>query len=631
MLIFLILRTGLLLRSYSLVDHSFAALLKVYAVGSLLDGVTFFFVMLPVVIYLILVPDHVFRWRISRYLSLGVYFLFVFLVLFGGVADWLFWEEFGSQFNFLVVDYLVYTREMIGNAVESYPVTAIVSTLLLVAFLIVLFTKKRLLIAHDSSSTLGKRLSTGWVYLGIPLFSLLLAGESVSNVSPNHYNTELAKNCLYSVVASFFYNSIEYNSFYPTHRDALTFTYLRDLLKTGNSRYDSEDAHDITRTVVSHGEERRKNVVVVVVESLSAEYLGVFGNQGHLTPNLDALAGESLLFRNLYATGTRTDRGLEAIALSVPPTPGRSLVKRPHNENLFTAGQIFRNKGYDTRFIYGGFGYFDNMNAFFKGNGFQVTDRSDMAADEISFSNVWGVCDEDLFARVIKESDLSYRNKKPFFSIVLTTSNHRPFTYPQRIDVPSGSSREGAVKYTDYAIGRLVQVARSKPWFGDTVFVIVADHCAQSAGKVEVPVHKYHIPLIIHSPGFVHPGECRAIGSQIDIVPTVLELLNISYRSRFFGQDLLSYPPGRALMGTYQKLGLYNGDKLTLLEPEKRALTFKVGPNGFQEQTRLDAALLMDTIAYYQGASDLLKRGMLSAIPDIFPPMSPSTPATKVD
>ncbi len=608
-----ILRTALLLHSISLVDHSAPALIRVYAVGLFFDLVTSFFAVIPFVIFFTFLPERVFGWKITRYSAITGYFVAVFLLLFDAVADWMFWEEFGNQFNFIVVDYIVYTREVIGNAIESYPVKTIVGVIIFAALIVVFLTRKPFLLTNGPT-TLGQRLKVGFVHMLIPCLCLFFVRVSWAEISTNHYNNELAKNNIFGLVTAFFYNSLDYNEFYLTYDNAKVLDHIRDLLKTDHSRYDHDEKDDITRVVAKQGPEIRKNVIVMVVESLSARYLGVFGNKAHLTPNLDAIAREGLFFRNIYATGTRTTRGLEAVSMSVPPTPGRSLVKRPNNRNLFTIGQIFRERGYDTKFIYGGFGYFDNMNTFFSGNGFEIVDRADMSKREKTFSTIWGVCDEDLFNRVLKESDNSFSRKRPFFSIIMTTSNHRPYTYPQKIDIPSGSGRSGAVKYTDYAIGQFIRSAMKRPWFKDTVFVIVADHCASSSGRVEVPVHKYHIPLIIYSPGFVQPGECNSLCSQIDVAPTILGLLNFSYKSRFFGRDILCSPPERALLGTYQKLGLLTNGKLTLLQPGKKAVEYCVGPDRFQSQTAINKELLFDTVSYYQTANYLLKKHLLSSL-----------------
>lgn len=179
-------------------------------------------------------------------------------------------------------------------------------------------------------------------------------------------------------------------------------------------------------------------------------------------------------------------RGLEAVSTSIPPLPGMSILRQEGNEHLQTIGSIFRDKGYDLKWIYGGYGYFDNMNYFFGNNGFQVLDRNSMDDSEVTHSTIWGVCDEDLFRRAVREADESFKSGSPFLQVVFTTSNHRPYTYPEgRIDIPSHTGRMGAVKYADYAVGAFVEEARSKPWFENTLFVFVADHGAGSARETD--------------------------------------------------------------------------------------------------------------------------------------------------
>jgi phosphoglycerol transferase MdoB-like AlkP superfamily enzyme len=371
------------------------------------------------------------------------------------------------------------------------------------------------------------------------------------------------------------------------------------------------DHRDITRVIANPGPEKKLNIIVIIEESMSAEYLGAFGDKGGHTPNLDQLAKESLLFTHAYATGTRTVRGLEAITLSMPPLPGTSIVKRPRNEDFFSWGTLMRSKGYDTRFIYGGHGYFDNMNYFFGHNGFAVTDRADLAKEEITFANVWGVCDEDLFRRVIREGSRSHAEGRPFFFEVMTTSNHRPYTYPEgKIDIPSGSGRGGGVKYADYAIGRFIDEVKRQPWFKETVIVIVADHCAASGGKVDLPIKRYEIPLLVYSPAHVRPGKVDRMMSQIDIAPTVLGILNMSYRSKFFGRDILraDAAPERAFISTYQKLGYLTGDRLLVVGPKRRLDSYAVARlDGSAREIKPREQDVADTLSYFQGASYIYK------------------------
>ncbi len=248
------------------------------------------------------------------------------------------------------------------------------------------------------------------------------------------------------------------------------------------------------------GEEKRKNVVLVVMESMGSEFMNEENSTDgeNLTPQLSRLAREGLYFTNVYATGTRTVRGLEAVTLALPPQAGMSVIRQKKNENLANIGSIFKEKGYDVKWLYGGYGYFDNMNAFYGGNGFTVVDRTDIADEAVHHATVWGVADEDLYTKALQEASVSYEQGKPFFYLLMTTSNHRPYTYPEgRIDLPPKvSGRRGAVKYADWAVGDFIERARVQPWFRDTVFVFIADHGAGSAGKSELNPKSHRIPLI---------------------------------------------------------------------------------------------------------------------------------------
>ena len=278
-------------------------------------------------------------------------------------------------------------------------------------------------------------------------------------------------------------------------------------------------------------------------------------------------------------------------------------------------GQQLTARGYDGVFVYGGRGYFDNMNAFFSGNGYRIVDQSSVPDSEMSFQNAWGMADEDIYGQALKIGDQDHAAGKPFFLQLMTTSNHRPYTYPDgRIDIPSGAGRAGAVKYTDHAIGQFLEQARSKPWFADTIFVFVADHTAGSAGYEDLPVANYHIPLFIYAPGLIKPREMTGLASQIDLAPTLLGLLGIDYESTFYGRNLLLDPqrPGRAVIGNYQHLGLFDGQDLAILSP-RRGMRRHDDALGESRERRVSAddPLLRRNIAYYQGASHAFRNGLL--------------------
>ncbi|HEX7250632.1 MAG TPA: LTA synthase family protein, partial [Burkholderiales bacterium] len=371
----------------------------------------------------------------------------------------------------------------------------------------------------------------------------------------------------------------------------------------------------IERPVPASGPARQLNVILVSVESLGAEFLGAYGAAGNLTPNLDALAKQSLWFANAYATGNRTVRGLEALSLSLPPMPGQSIVRRPNNEILFSLGSVLEDKGYAVLFAYGGYGYFDNMNAFFEANDYRSIDRRNIPSQDIEFENIWGVADEHLFAHVLKEIDRekAAHPERPVFTHIMTTSNHRPYTYPAgRIDIPSGKGRDGAVKYTDYAIGRLIEGARSRDWFKDTLFVITADHGASARGTSRIPVDKYRIPVFFYAPAHVAPRRVDRLMSQIDIAPTLLGLLQFDYYTKFLGHDLLHTPPGedRAFVANYQTLGYMKGDRLLVLQPKRKMEEFTMQGDKLIAGSRVDSALAREGIAFYQVASHVFRSGL---------------------
>jgi phosphoglycerol transferase MdoB-like AlkP superfamily enzyme len=266
-------------------------------------------------------------------------------------------------------------------------------------------------------------------------------------------------------------------------------------------------------------------------------------------------------------------------------------------------------------FAYGGYGYFDNMNAFFDANDYRVVDRRGIPSDRIEFENVWGVADEHLYDQVIDEIEREKAAKpgRPVFAHVMTTSNHRPYTYPAgRIDIPSGTGRDGAVKYTDYAIGRLIERARTRAWFDDTVFVITADHGANARGTTRIPVDKYLIPVFVYAPKHVAPRRIDRLMSQIDIAPTLLGALDVSYYTKFLGRDVLHSPPAtdRAFVANFQTLGYLRGDEIVLLQPKRKVEVFQRRGEALLPLANPDPSLVREAIAFYQVASHAFRNGL---------------------
>ena len=557
------------------------------------------------------------RIRIRNILYFITLFLYVLLIIFNAVSEYFFWNEFGVRYNFIAVDYLIYTNEVIGNIMESYPVVPLFSAILALTLFATWFifknTKNELLTLLNFKQKLIL-LGSFLLLCGLSLFAIPQFDKFKSD---NTFAQEIQANGLPKFYHAFTHNELDYFQFYPTLNQKIA---EENFLK-------QFQPPTLEREIISENPELKKNVVLISIESLSADFMEHYGNTQKITPFLDSLATKSLMFTNLYATGNRTVRGLEALTLCIPPTAGESVIKRENNKNKFTTGSVFKSKGYDVKFLYGGYSYFDNMEDFYKGNGYDIIDRNNFKTEEISFANVWGVADEDMAKKAIQVMNQEAKSGKPFFNHWMTVSNHRPFTYPEgRIDIPgTAKSREGGVKYTDYSIKKFFELAKKQDWYKNTVFVIVADHCASSAGKTELPMDKYRIPAMIFSEGFIQPQQFNLTMSQIDVMPTLLGLLNFNYKTKFLGQDVFkeNFQP-KAYIATYQDLGLIKDNYLTIISPTKKVKQYSLKLQNSQLQDNFKLYydeipvqksvqnLVDDCVSAYQTVSYWLKENKLN-------------------
>ncbi len=617
----LLVRLGLLMYSGQADEASLLQLAKIFSWGMLFDLIVLTFFMLPIMLIHACARQTSWLGTPLRLTRIIFFAAFSYTWLFTGISEYFFWDEFGTRFNFIAVDYLVYTTEVIGNIKESYPLYPLLGAILVLTLCITALAKKRVWLTDRVIAPEPRRALAGLAgIIVIPAVLFFTISPSMIKVSSNQSLQELSSNGTYDLFSAYRNNELSYKKFYPMHDEATLPHRMRELLEEEENDFVSTDPNDITRLIKRSGPELHKNVIMVVMESMSADFMGVFGNREKLTPSLDELSKQGLFFTDLYATGTRTVRGLEALTLSIPPTPGQSILRRPGNENLFSLGFIFQDRGYDTAFIYGGYGYFDNMNAFFAENGYRILDRTEFDKGEVAFSNVWGVSDEDLYEKVISEADQAYARKQPFMYQVMTTSNHRPYTFPEgRPGIPAkGGGRSMGVKYADYAIGQFVKNVQDKPWFKDTVFLFVADHTAGAGGKIELSLRKYHIPAIFYAPGFIKPQEYKLMASQIDMAPILLGILNFSYYTKFFGEDLLNDADeaenAHAFVSNYQKIAYVEDGQLTVLAPLSPA-TYYSGETPLPPE-KTDEQHLIDTITYYQYASGWKER--LKRIPTVY-------------
>lgn len=625
-----LLRICFFVWQYGEVSLNIISVVRTLLTGLFYDIGAVTFISLPAILYYAILPNKLVGSWLDKALVWFFTSLTIIVLVFTFFAELTFWDEFKTRFNFIAVDYLIYTHEVISNIDQSYPLPLLIGGVLLITFAVLLLFYKKQAFAKTftQKASFKQRAIVLLTALIIALGYTTFITNNQAEWSANRYNSEISKNGVYAFFAAFRNNQMKYDEFYTSIKNDDAFAIIKNKLNSTNAEY-TGDGYSIHRTITdSLPSEEKKNVIFILVESLSGSFMKEFGNQENITPFLDSLAQKSVFFENLYATGTRTVRGMEAVTLCIPPTPGQSIVKRPENANLYTVNSVFKEKNYDCNFFYGGDGYFDNMNSYFGGNGFHIYDRgrgsvlsdkikttrNNIDDSEVTFENAWGICDEDIFNKMLTVADKQYKNKQPFFNFVMTTSNHRPYTYPDgKIDIPSGSSRQGAVKYTDFAIRELFKKAKSKPWFKNTVFVIIADHCASSAGKDEIDVANYHIPAFIVNLPETSNQKIAKQCSQIDLFPTLFSLLHWNYESDFFGKSVLDKQfEERSLMGTYRKLVLMKKEKVMILSDQKKQAfyTWDKKDNSLKPMP-IDRTFLDETISWYQTADYLFTNKLL--------------------
>ncbi len=591
-----------------------ATLPAILAGGLLNDAVVALYLLLPLAIYATFLPDSWYGSRANRMVLATGSWLTVFALVFLTFTESFFFEEFDARFNLVAFDYLAYPTEVAGDVWVEYPVlrVALVAALLATAALGWL----RRFIWHGAASptTLRQRqMPLALLTAGVLLASSLWSTDTLSG-STNRVANELIQNGLSSFVRAARTNEINYHANYRSADPRENLALVARELGRGGGRFTRLPEGRLDRAFTRRaGGLGRLNVVLVSSESFGAEFSRLYGSTSDLTPNFDAFARNGLWFSNAYASGTRTVRGLEAFASSIPPIPTVSILRRPGNEDVATWGAVMRSLGYRTGFLYGGYGYFDNMNQFFGSNGFDVVDRRSI--DSVRFENIWGVSDEDLFDRSLGWLDSAHAAGQPFFAIIMTTSNHKPFTFRPGLEhlgiPPEGGGRSAGVRYADFALGQFLRQAGSHDWFDDTIFVVAADHGARVYGAEQIPLRTYEIPLMIYSPKHVPPQRVDELTTQIDIAPTVLGLLGLPYEAPFFGQDVLHTPPkGRvAFFNHNHDVAIYRDGRIVVLGLGGSVETFRYDPETDRySPLPHDAELERLGIAYYQTAYELFEQ-----------------------
>ncbi|WP_229205313.1 MULTISPECIES: LTA synthase family protein [unclassified Duganella] len=508
-------------------------------------------------------------------------FALIFIV-FMEVSTPQFVMQYDVRPNRLFIEYLSYPAEVMSTLWNGFRIALVLGVSLTIVLGATIF---KLLKAASADMVAWRPLKLLALW---PLLVLLVAFQIRSTLAHRPANpalfaltgdamvNSLIINSPWSVLDAWAAMSHEANSseIYGKYPREKVFEVVKSAPWLRDQQFTSADMPTLHKQVAAIQRERPLNLVIVLEESLGATFVESLGGLP-VTPELEKLKKDGWWFEQLYATGTRSVRGIEAVVAGYPPTPARSVVKLSlSQQNFYTLAAGLGKQGYHTEFVYGGEAHFDNMRSFFTGNGFQkVVDRRDMNP---VFEGSWGASDEDLFDKSLERLKTLHASGKPFFSLIFSSSNHEPFQFPDgRIKLHDAEKQtvNNAVKYADYALGRFIAEAKKQAYWKDTVFLIVADHDNRVYGDSLVPIKKFHIPGLILGAD-VQPKRITTIASQVDLAPTLLSLLGVSSEHPMIGRDLArdSDTPGRALIQFDNYFAWLEGSSATILRPGQAPL-----------------------------------------------------------
>jgi len=597
-----------------LTDISFAESLLSFLYGLKLDTMATSIILIIPALVLSLTPQYFARLA-TRILS-GYVLVFLLIALYIENATFPFVAQYDVRPNYLFVEYLKYPKEISSMILKEYPLQ------LLVAFMMLLVTAwaylrfSPLKLEEALRTPLWKR----FLFL-LPITALLFIGIRSSlghrpaNVSDALYSTnrmanEIAKNSLYTIGDAYYS--------YSKESDKLVNSYgkieLIEAYQRVSTRLNIPVGGDLpfNRPELTHfSSSKPKNLVIFIQESLGSQFVGFSGGDVSITPNLENLSHEGLVFTNLYSNGTRSIRGLAAMSSGWLPVAGEGVVKRNKSQSdFFTVASLLKPLGYKSSFIYGGEGRFDNMRSWYMGNGFdEVIEQKDYKSP--SFVSTWGVSDEDLVIKANEKFKAHTLKGEKFVSVMFSSSNHSPFELPDgKIEFIKGEPRQSvknAVKYADFAIGKFFELAKKEAYYKDTVFVVVADHNVRVYGDDLVPVNMFHIPALIITDG-LKAQKFERLSTQPDVLATALDLIGVNFTYPVLGHSIYSDSKQEmALMMFNDTFALRVHDKVAIIQPNKEPLTF-VYEREHLKSIPHDKELEKDALAFVKVMDDMYNK-----------------------
>lgn len=521
--------------------------------------------------------------KFTRYFIRVYLLLFLLLAIYIENATFPFIVEFDVRPNDIFINYLAYPKEVLSNIWASYKPELFVVFVMMSAAGIFYWRRTRNSFEVAFEAAWWVRLLfvvplAAILFIGIrSSFSHRAANISLASYTNSHLVNEITKNSLFAIGYAYYSQKMHGSNMSSYGKMDMDEAYAR---VSNQLRIPIGDRkHPFFREQPSHFKTAKpKNLVIFVQESLGAQFVGELSEEKGITPNIDYLSKESIFFDNLYSNGTRSVRGIAGSVAGILAVPGKGVLKRNKSQTgFFTVASLLKPYGYQSSFIYGGVSNFDNMRSWFLGNEFdEVIDQPKF--EDPAFLGIWGVCDEDLVKRANQEFVERHAQNKPFVSVLFSTTNHTPFEFPEgRIELLDNEPVNGvknAVKFADYAIGKLISDAKKEGYFDDTIFMIISDHNVRTYGDDLVPVNMYHIMGMILGGG-IEPQRVKQLSTQPDVLATALDLVGLDLSYPILGKSIFEDAEKEmALMQFFDMYALRNGSQVAIVRPDKSPLTF---------------------------------------------------------
>ncbi|OPB00169.1 hypothetical protein BFW87_01810 [Pseudomonas fluorescens] len=605
MVMFSLLRLALLVYNREMIlDTPASTFLEAFANGLRLDIRLVMYLLVPLLLALFSVRAMAARGFFRLWLTVASS-----IALFLGLMEMDFYREFHQRLNGLVFQYVkedpktVMSMLWYGFPVVRYLLAWAVGTLILsIAFKGAdRATRPR---GPFSGGSIGTRQVAPW-YTRIAVFvvCLLIAVVAIRGTlrqgpplrwgdvytTDSNFANQLGLNGTLSLIAAAKsrFSEERSNIWKATLEQPLATQTVRDMLVLPQEKLVDTDIAAVRRDYTPPAEKTLpiKNVVVILMESFAGHSVGALGRPGNITPYFDKLSREGLLFDRFFSNGTHTHQGMFATMACFPNLPGfEYLMQTPEGSHKLSGlPQLLSARNFDDVYVYNGDFAWDNQSGFFSNQGMtNFIGRNDFVNPVFS-DPTWGVSDQDMFSRGLEELKTRGESGKPFYALLQTLSNHTPYALPNPLPVDKVTGRGSldehltAMRYSDWALGQFFEKARKEPYFKETLFVIVGDHGFGNEQQItEMDLGRFNVPMLMIAPGIQDKfGERdHTVGTQIDIVPTIMGRLGGDTLHQCWGRDLLNLPEGDKGFGVIkpsgsdQTVALLTGDRVLVLPKE---------------------------------------------------------------